>query len=529
MKAILLVSAALWIGSCSGDSARQDAGPLDGADAGQDAGRDAGQDAGQDAGSPDGADAGLDAGQDAGPLDGADAGRDAGGDVGCQVIIDHTPVESAEIGDIPVEADVPGATEVALHYRRQGQSAYTSLPMTASGDLWTGVIPAADVTFAPMQYYLEATDGSCTVRDPDTDFHDIRIWGTKRITEEADVYEYLPSVYGTLVAFAREEAAGTQDDVWLFDLHSFEFIQVTDLDKPQGAADIFGDNVVWVDGRNDDDGPNPDIYLRDLETDQEHQVTTDPLGQYGVVLFDRIVAWRDDRHMTGPIDGDIYLYDLGSDRRFGTADDAGEIRLTPHPADQTAPGVHVDDTGRVRIVWYDFRDDQDGVCDAACDWNVYLYDFGPDGLHGTADDSGPHQVTSDPLEQTSPVIFGHRIAWRDARDGDWLHPDIYYYDLGADGAFGTADDSGVQKLPVEVVEADSLDMWDNLLVYDDYRDGSYEIYLYDFETGVETPVTSAPRGQFYPRIHDRTIVWQDARHNDPEGEPFDDLYVHVLP
>ena len=507
-----------------------------------DAGIDASTDAGGDM-EPDGTpDAGADTNKDAGTYDGSDSGQDeisdatpgdtendAGDDTTqCQVAIDHTPIEKAQLGDILIEADVSGAENVTLYYRRAGQVELKAIPME-QGQHYTATIPEADVTFAPMKYLIEATDGVCTVRQPQDDLYNIRIWGTKRITTEAEIYDYLPSVYDNLVVFSKEKAAGTEDNTWIFDLHSFEFTQITHLAKSQGAADIYGQNLVWVDSRNDDSEPNPDIYLYDLESGQEHQVTTDPLGQYGEVIFDRIIAWRDDRNMTGPIDGDIYLYDMGPDKKFGTQDDIGEIRLTPNQADQSAPDVHVDQTGRVRIVWSDFRDDTDGVCDANCNWNIYMYDFGPDGLYGTGDDSGPHQVTSDPLEQTSPVIYGHTIAWRDARDGDWLHPDIYYYDLGDDGQFGTQDDSGVRKLPVDVIEANDLDIWENRLVYDDYRNSSYEIYLFDFSSNKETAITSSPRGQFYPKIFGRTIVWQDARNNDPDGEPFDDIYVHVLP
>ena len=101
--------------------------------------------------------------------------------------------------------------------------------------------------------------------------------------------------------------------------------------------------------------------------------------------------------------------------------------------------------------------------------------------------------------------------------------------MGPDAVFGTADDVGEQRLAITSSEPDNLDLDGDLLVYDDYRAGSFDVWLYDFGDGSETQVTSANRGQFYPRISGRTIVWQDARHNDPTGEPFDDVYVYVMP
>ena len=95
--------------------------------------------------------------------------------------------------------------------------------------------------------------------------------------------------------------------------------------------------------------------------------------------------------------------------------------------------------------------------------------------------------------------------------------------------FGTADDGEEHRLDLPVKEPQNLDLDGDRLVFDDFRNGTWDVWLYDFSTGTESQVTADPSGQFYPRIHGKTIAWQDARHNDPEGEPFDDVYVRVLP
>ena len=454
----------------------------------------------------------------------------------CEITINHDPLASAEIGDIPITAAVAGATIVTLHFQpAQPGGVLQSVPMTWSGASFAATIPGDALTFAGVYYSIEAKAPGCAATSPGPEAPEptnfVALYGEKRLTVDTDVYSYQPAVFGHRVVYANEEKGGQSDNVYLFDLHTFDVTNLTQHPKPQGAPRISGDNVIWVDLRNSKSewDPNNDIYLQDLAKVTTHQVTTDPLGQYGATVFGHLIAWRDDRNTTGPINGDIYLYDMGPDATFGTADDVGELRLNTDPTDQTAPDVWVDKSGRALIVWEDLRDDADGVCAAECNTNIYLYDTGPDGIYGTADDSGEVRVTDQADEQTSPAVSGTRIAWRDARGGNWLDPDIYLYDLGPDGVFGTADDGGEQLLDVPTKEPGHLDFSGDRLVWDDFRNENWDVWLYDFATGTELQVTDHPRGQFYPRIHGKTIVWQDARNNDPDGEPFDDVYVRVLP
>ena len=477
----------------------------------------------------------------------ADAATDTAADTSCSLTLTHTPVTTAPFGPVVITAQAGDGDEAAspslvLHYRTAVESApWQVLSMTEGpAGTFSATIPAAGQGPAGLDYRVEAQTAGCAAsspQEPADAAHHVKLWGEFPVAV-GPTYYYHPSVWGLEATYSREEAGGLQDDVVALDLGvlgAAGSADVTSLPKPQGQSDIWGRNIVWVDGRfqGDDSDPNLEIYLWDRETQTEHRVTDAPLGQYGVTVHGRIIGWRDDRHMTAPgsgVDGDIYLYDMGPDAIFGTADDVGELRLTPNSADQTAPDVWTDpDTGRVRVVWYDFRDDTDGICDAQCDWNVYLYDFGDDGVFGTADDLGPTQITSDPLEQTSPVIDGQRIVWLDARGGNYLDPDIYMYDLGPDGVYGTADDGGESLIDVPTKEPDNLDLDGDRLVFEDFRAGSWEIFVYDLATQTETQLTDIPGGQFYPRIHRDIVVWQDTRNNGTYGDLLDDVYGYVLP
>ncbi|RME28627.1 MAG: hypothetical protein D6806_02600, partial [Deltaproteobacteria bacterium] len=271
-----------------------------------------------DAGVEDEAPAGEDGGQG---VEASDGGQAEMGDeaVDCAITFLQKPPDSMELGDVQIAVDAPWADEVVVEYKRADQVNVTVLTMSWVAGVFSANIAKSQLTFAPLQYRVVATSPDCSATAPEQGFFEVRFWGTKRITTEPGVYDYLPSVFDRLVVFSKEQASGREDDVWLFDLYTFQFRQITDLPESQGAADISGTNIVWVDGRNGTTQvPNSDIYLFDLEAGTEHRVTTDPLDQYGATIYGRYVAWRDDRNMTGPINGDIYLYDLGPDERFGT-------------------------------------------------------------------------------------------------------------------------------------------------------------------------------------------------------------------
>ncbi|MEM6317743.1 MAG: T9SS type A sorting domain-containing protein [Bacteroidota bacterium] len=78
--------------------------------------------------------------------------------------IQHTPIETAStLSDLTVTAQVTDATQfvqsVTLFYRAFGNLAYQDLAMTnTGGDDYAATIPAAALTCAGTEYYIEATD-----------------------------------------------------------------------------------------------------------------------------------------------------------------------------------------------------------------------------------------------------------------------------------------------------------------------------------------------------------------------------------
>jgi beta propeller repeat protein len=205
-----------------------------------------------------------------------------------------------------------------------------------------------------------------------------------------------------------------------------------------------------------------------------------------------------------------------------------------------------------KIVWQDDPDTQGK-------YDIFLYDLGPDGLFSTSDDLGVFRITNDEDQQMHPDIYADKIVWRKA--WGYNNASIQMYNLGADGIFGTPDDSG----PVDIATLSDYEnltfpqittnfiVWDSYIgsgnrdifyynisqqqqvhltwqtsmqrmpkvsgdkiVWMDYRNGNYEIYLYDVSDGVEIRLTNNSYQQQYPAISGRYVSWQDNRNSNED-------------
>ncbi len=74
------------------------------------------------------------------------------------------------------------------------------------------------------------------------------------------------------------------------------------------------------------------------------------------------------------------------------------------------------------VVWMDYRNDN---------WDIYMYDLGSDGEYGTGDDGeGEYRVTTNEGSQKYPRVFGKNIVYEDYRwDSSPYNWDIYMFTL----------------------------------------------------------------------------------------------------
>ncbi|MEM3662717.1 MAG: clostripain-related cysteine peptidase [Sulfolobales archaeon] len=118
--------------------------------------------------------------------------------------------------------------------------------------------------------------------------------------------------------------------------------------------------------------------------------------------------------------------------------------------------------------------------------------------------SDPNVITicTAPGDQGYPAIYGKKIVWMDARNGEW---DIYMYDLTQQKEIPICTAPGDQGWPA---------IYGDKIVWEDYRNGGADIYMYDLTQQKEIPICTAPGYQGYPAIYGNKIVWMDARNGE---------------
>ncbi len=226
-----------------------------------------------------------------------------------------------------------------------------------------------------------------------------------------------------------------------------------------------------------------------------------------------------------------------------------EYRITDEPQEQGYPRI----SGNI-IVWGDLRDGE---------WDVWMYNLGPDGEPFTADDLGEFCVAGDPNKREDCArVSGNIVVYRRA---EWDYPvvnwDVYMYHLGPDGVPRTNDypegeyritqtdaiegpapvygrfitwkipgqtgiivlDLGENEIPdgtdpvfeiPNTFDAENPGMSDRMMVYAQAGDLHVRYYGADGRPSEDDPpeeILVKPGNQDKPRIFGDTLVWADDR------------------
>ena len=323
----------------------------------------------------------------------------------------------------------------------------------------------------------------------------------------------LPDIDGDIVVWQQFVEEYQDYDIYVADMNNPDdpLAVIIGGANDQMRPAVFKNTVVWQDYIIQGGSGDWDIRASDI-TDPEQPVMFAVSNIFGndeqsPAIHGNIVAWQDGAEG----DYNIFGADLTTTLMAGITDPASpaEFAVAAFERDQRRPAVY-----RTTVVWQDsYYGDQDIL--AADIWQRNKpADFG---------------VSLAEFDQQRPAIWGDIVVWADNYFGDM---DIYAADLSkltAEIAENAEDEiqnnnsavsaaSAVNKLvstefaiTVNEAEQTNPDIDRNIVVWQDNRNGNWDIYGYNLTTRREFQITDEPHDQTNPAISGNIVVWEDSR------------------
>ncbi|MGA2121723.1 MAG: PKD domain-containing protein [Methanoregula sp.] len=311
-----------------------------------------------------------------------------------------------------------------------------------------------------------------------------------------DSNQFAPAIYGNWIVW--EDARNGGWDIYGYNISSGEERRITPASAGAVAhvPAISGNWVVWQDYRNG----NYDIYLNNLSNHTEKRITKGAYEHSAPAIDGNNIVWQDYRN--GYFD--IYRRNLTTSKETLISPGAPGI-------DKKYPAI----SGNL-IVWQDYRNNPAGKTD------IFMNDTSSNTLYNLT----PGTLAS---SQSKPAIYGSKVVWRDEI-------------LSSKGIINETDTRTLTYSRIDSgstnYKKDRPAIYGTKIVWFDSRNraanGPYDLYLNDTSVGQNTRLTGTNASiistvpdangytMFGPAIYDNRVVWTDWR--DGKG----DIYLYTI-
>ncbi|TGC10674.1 hypothetical protein [Methanolobus halotolerans] len=227
----------------------------------------------------------------------------------------------------------------------------------------------------------------------------------------------------------------------------------------------------------------------------ETQITMNASDQDQLAIYGDWIVWTDYRNVTlEDIENTTFnnYFQLDTDI-YAYNITTGKNLSLEYESMQNAPDIYGD-----RIVWEDYGnatlppENEDLTVEDWLQFNVDVY------MHNLSTEE-TMQITTNGSIQWSPAIYDDLVVWEDARNGNW---DIYMYNLSSEEEIQITENKFAQLNPA---------VCNDTVVWEDNRNGNWDIYMYNVTSGEEIQITMNGSDQLSPAISDGIVVWEDYR------------------